>query len=97
MAISGCSSNIQVTKTATAEYKATEPDQVQILMTKPDKPYVEIATVTATDQKPKETAKLHKELRAKAAALGANAVILTDTGIDEDKRMWANGVAVRWN
>ncbi len=96
LTLAGCANNYHITRTSKTEYAATKADQVEILMTKPDRAYSEIATITVTDQKPKETEKMHKELRERAAKLGANAVILTDTGIDADKKMWANGVAVRW-
>jgi hypothetical protein len=57
--------------------------------------------VTASGFAPDETAKMHNAIRTKSAALGANAVILTEEGIIPDpwwgiSRKWATGVAIRY-
>lgn len=91
----GCS-NVQVTKTGKGTYAPTVADQVEILMTKPDRPFEELATISVTGWSTGETAKMHNAMRAKAAPLGATAVILTSTGMDVNGYMWGNGVAVRW-
>lgn len=65
-------------------------------MTVPDRPYTELGTVTTRKWNGSQTAKMHNALRAKTAPLGADAVILTDTGIDANGYMWGNGVAIKY-
>jgi hypothetical protein len=90
----GCAS-IDVTKTAKGFYDPTDPNEVQILKTIPNRPYEELGTITAVKVGAHDTAKMHNAIRAKAAPLGATAVILTQEGIDGKKR-WAIGVAIRY-
>jgi len=90
----GCAS-IEVTKTAKGYYAPTDPDQIEILMTIPDRDFIELASVTTQHWKTKATAKMHNSLRAKCAPLGADAVILGSSGID-GKYFWASGVAIRY-
>ncbi len=87
---------VDVTKTSKGVYKATNPNNVEILMTKPDKPYVELATVSTRQWNPSSTAKMHNALRSKSAPLGADAVILINSGIDYNGYLWSTGVAVRY-
>lgn len=95
----GCA-NVDVTKTAKGHYDATNPNDVEILKTKPDKPYIELGTVTVTGFAPSDVAKMHNAIRAKSAPLGADAVILTDEGMVMDpwagQRRWATGVAIKY-
>jgi hypothetical protein len=99
LVFSGCAS-VDVTKTAKGFYDITDPNDVEILKTRPDKLYVELGTVTVTGFPPKETAKMHNAIRSKSANLGANAVILTDEGMVNQPwaglRRWATGVAIRY-
>jgi hypothetical protein len=90
----GCAS-VDVTKTGKGFYDPTNPNDVDILKTRPDKPYEELGTVTAVKFIATDTAKMHNAIRAKSAPLGATAVIITDEGIDRDYR-WAMGVAIRY-
>lgn len=90
----GCAS-VDVTKTAKGFYDPTNPNEIEILKTIPDKPYEELGTITAVNFLPLDTAKMHNAIRAKSAALGATAVILTQEGIANNKR-WAMGVAIRY-
>lgn len=94
--ISGCAT-VTVTKTAKGYFAPTDPDEVEILMTRPERSYTELATVTTTKWPTAEAAKMHNSLRAKAAPLGANAVILISSGIDPSGHYWASGVAIRYN
>ena len=71
----GCQS-VDITKTAKGFHAPTNPNEVEILMTRPDKAYEELGTINATGFLPSETAKMHNALRAKAAPLGANAVVV---------------------
>ena len=91
----GCAT-VDVTKTARGFFPATTPDNVELLMTKIGRDYVEIATVSTTNWGPSQTAKMHNAIRAKTAALGAHAVLITDSGINDDDKMWTTGVAVRY-
>jgi hypothetical protein len=56
--LAGCA-EVDVTKTAKGFFNRTDPNEVEILKTRPDKPYVELATVTATGFAPSESAKMH--------------------------------------
>jgi hypothetical protein len=91
----GCAGVVDVTKTSKGFYDPTDPNEVEILKTIPGKPYDELGTITAVKFKASNTAKMHNAIRAKAAPLGATAVILTQEGIDGKKR-WAIGVAIRY-
>ena len=95
----GCAS-VDVTKTAKGYYDKTDPNEVEILKTRPERSFEELATVTATGFAPSQSAKMHNAVRAKSAALGANAVILTEEGIIRDGwgagDKWATGVAIRY-
>jgi hypothetical protein len=92
----GCQS-VNVTKTAKGYYDPTKADDVEIVMTVPSKPFTEIATVSTRGWTTDSEAKMHNALRAKCAPLGANAVILRDSGVDYNGYYWANGVAIRFN
>jgi hypothetical protein len=87
---------VDVTKTGKGFYNPTNPNDVEILLTRPEKSFTELGTVTVTGYKTDETAEMHNAIRAKVAPLGANAVILTSQGIQGNK-MWAQGVAIRYN
>jgi len=94
----GCQT-VDVTKTAKGFHAPTKPDDVEILMTKPDRAYEELGSINAVGFQPSETAKMHNALRAKAAPLGANAVILTGTGMVNNGwgiSQYAVGVAIAW-
>lgn len=98
--LAGCAT-VDVTKTAKGFYPATKADDIEILMTRPNREYVELGTISTTKWNPKETAKMHNALRAKTAPLGAQAVIITDSGIVSgpynSQLMWTSGVAVRYD
>lgn len=96
--LTGCQS-VDVTKTSKGFVAPTNPNNIEILMTRPDRPYEELGTINATGFQPSETAKMHNALRAKAAPLGANAVIVTGSGMVNDGwgiKQWVMGVAVHW-
>lgn len=96
--LAGCAT-VDVTKTAKGFYDPTNASDVEILKTRPDKPFVELGTVTATGFAPSESAVMHNAIRDKSAALGATAVILTEEGIIPGGfggRRWATGVAIRY-
>ena len=93
--VSGCAV-VDVTKTATGFYNPTNPNLVQILKTVPDRKYVELGTVSTTGFRLPETAKMHNAIRTKSAALGADAVILTEEGVLPNNSKWATGVAIKF-
>lgn len=95
----GCAS-VDITKTGAGYFGPTDPNQVEILMTVPTKPYVELGTVTVQGFPAKQEAKMHNALRAKASALGASSVIIQDQGMVRRTfgryDRWATGVAIRY-
>lgn len=96
--LAGCAT-VDVTKTGRGFHEATRADDIEILMTRPSEEYIELATVSTTNWKPSETAKMHNALRAKTAPLGAHAVVITGSGIlisNNQQTLWTTGVAVRF-
>lgn len=95
----GCAS-VDVTKTAKGSFDATDPNEVDILLTIPNISFIELGTVTVEGFSPSDTAKMHNAIRAKAAPLGANAVIIKNEGFLPGglwgKVRWATGVAIRF-
>jgi hypothetical protein len=73
-----CGGTVDITKTSSGYFDPTDPAKVQILKTTPDWKYTELGTVDVNGFKPGDTAKMHNAIRAKAAPLGASAVIITD-------------------
>ena len=95
MSLIGCAS-VDVTKTSKGFYNPTNPNEVEILKTRPTRSFEELGTITAVEFDVKETAVMHNEIRNKTAALGANAAILTEEGISPGPKKWATGVAIRY-
>jgi hypothetical protein len=93
--ICGCAT-VYVTKTAKGYFAPTDPDEIEILVIKPERSFTELATVTSTGWAPANIAKMYNSLRSKSAPLGANAVILTYSGIGYGGYYWASGVAIRY-
>ena len=98
--LTGCGT-VEITKTAKGFYNPTDPNQVEILKTLPSRKYTELGIFTATGFMRSETAVMHNAIRAKAAALGANAAVLTEEGFAPTTsggtpQKWANGVALKY-
>ena len=91
----GCQS-VDITKTAKGFHAPTNANDIEIFMTRPDRSYEELGTVIARGFAPSDTAVMHNAIRAKAAPLGASAVVLTGVGIDANGRQYAIGVAIAW-
>lgn len=94
----GCAT-VDVTKTAKGFYSPTRADDVEILMSRPERKYVELGTVSTSNWSPKDTAKMHNAIRAKTAPLGADAVVITDSGIvviRNSPSLWATGFALHF-
>jgi hypothetical protein len=94
MTVAGCQV-VTVTKTAKGYFEPTKADDIQILMTRPDKPYEELATVSTNAWAPGSDASMHNALRAKCAPIGATAVVITSSGVDRGYA-WTSGVAIRY-
>ncbi len=98
--IASCAS-VDVTKTASGFYEPTNANKVEILKTRPERKYVELGTITVTGFDAKDVAKMHNSIRAKAAPLGADAVILTEEGLIPAGfgayTRWATGVAIHYS
>lgn len=88
---------VDVTKTAKGFFEPTNPNDIEIVFTKPTVPYTELGSISASKFAPRETAKMHNALRTKSAPLGANAILLLNQGIDPDGYLWTTGVAIRFN
>jgi len=97
--MTGCAS-VDITKTGSGYYSPTNPNEIEILKTRPDKKYVELGTLTVTGFSSKAVAKMHNAIRSKAAPLGADAVIITDEGVVPagfSYERWATGVAIKYD
>jgi hypothetical protein len=93
--VCGCAS-VHVTKTGKGFFAPTNPDDVEILVLSPqNRHFDEIATVTSSNWDVQDTAKMHNSLRAKCAPMGANAVVLVNSGI-YGEYFWVSGVAIRF-
>ncbi len=96
----GCAS-VDITKTSAGFHNPTNPNEVEILKTRPDRSYEELGTVTVSGFDSDESAKMHNAVRSKASALGAHAVVLTEEGLIPlafgQYERWATGVAIRYN
>jgi len=97
--LAGCAS-VDITKTSSGFYDPTDANTVEVLKTRPERGYEELGLLTVTGFDSAETAKMHNAIRAKAAALGSNAVILTEEGLIPagwgNYHRWATGVAIRY-
>lgn len=96
--MAGCAS-VNVTKTASGYFEPTNPNDVQILKTRPDKKYIELGTLSVEGYDIGEVAKMYNAIRAKAAPLGADAVIITDESVLQsgfEKQRYATGVAIKF-
>jgi len=95
----GCAT-VDITKTSKGFEDPSDPNEIQILKTVPDRKYKELGDVTASGFSSRQTAKMHNAIRAKAAGLGADAVILTDEGLlpgaFATAAKWATGVAIKF-
>jgi hypothetical protein len=94
-----CGATVDVTKTAEGYFPPTNPNNIEIRFTLPHRPYVELGSVTVEGFDISEEAKMHNAIRAKAAALGANAVVIQNQGLTGGGRhpdRWATGVAIRY-
>lgn len=75
--LAGCS-GIETVKLTNQKFPATKAENVQILTTKPDRPYTEIAILKSDKYDSDEEQKLLHKMQKDAAELGADAIIITD-------------------
>jgi len=90
---------VDITQPTSSYYDPTNPNAIEILKTPPSRAYEELGTLTITGFASDETAKMYNAMRAKAAELGANAVIITSDGLMPGGlgyQRWASAVAVRY-
>lgn len=96
----GACASVDITKTAEGFYNPTNANDIEILKTKPDRPYEELGTFTLTGFDSSQTAVMYNAIRAKSATLGANAAIITSEGLNPtgwgNYMRWATGVAIRY-
>lgn len=99
MLLASCAS-VDITKTGSGYYEPTNPNQIEILKTRPEQTYVELGTLTVTGFNSGDVAKMHNAIRKEAAPLGADAVIITEEGMVREGlgsySRWATGVAVKY-
>lgn len=96
--LAGCG-QVNVVKTTNKTFAANIPENVSILMLPPNRSvddFTELASVVTNGWGTNDTAGMHKSLKKKAALLGADAVVLTSTGIDHKGKYWTSGVAIRY-
>lgn len=86
---------INVTKTTNAFYSATNPAHAQIVMTRPDRDFVELATVGVTGINVNDIPRMHGDLKVKAAHLGGDAIVIMNQGIVK-RYIWLTGVVIRY-
>jgi len=99
---SGCSPIVTAVQTGKGSFPSTDPNSVEILKTRPDRPYEELGSLDASGFPVNGVAKLYNALRGKASAFGANAVIITSENVYNDPSDMqgpvraASGVAIRF-
>lgn len=97
--VSGCVGTVTAVQTAKGSFASTNPNEIEILKTRPEKTFIELGSVDASNFGITEVAKMHNALRGKAATLGANAVIITSENVYDNG--WgpvkaASGVAIKY-
>lgn len=98
--LSACGT-VEITKTGRGFHNPTNPNMVEILMTAPKRTYQELGVFQASGFTRRETAVMHNAIRTKAAELGADAALITDTGFAPTSSggtpmLFANGVALKF-
>lgn len=98
LSLASCAT-VDITKTGSGYFSPKSASSVRILKTRPSENYSEIATVDVQGFSPRQTAKMHNAIRAKAGPIGADAVIITDEGILQSGFSvvkYASGVAIKY-
>lgn len=88
--LSGCQS-ADSNKTA-----ATNPAKVVILFGKPPKAYVELGTVSALKTQPVPADTWQEALQKQAAGLGADAIMVDTSTLDNNTTTFVTGTAIRY-
>jgi hypothetical protein len=95
--LTGCKGpKVYISKTGTGGLLPPKsPDAVEVLKSKPDRPYYEVASMYAARFKIKNVFQIPKDLKKDAAVLGADAVLITSEGND-GSRAWASAAAIKY-
>ena len=100
--LAGCFSNyVDATKTAKGFTAPTDPNNIEVLRTKPERHYLELGTLTTSDWALGDTAKMYNALRSRGAEMGADAVLIISSGQNVDPFwgttfMWCSAVAIQY-
>ena len=95
--LTGCSGkSVEVTKTSKGFQPATDPDNVEVLTTLPNRRFIELGTFSTSSWTPSRTAQMHNALRQKAAGLGPDAVVIQSSGVNSRGYLWSTGVAIKY-
>ena len=101
--LGGCGPTVDMTKTGKGFFAPTDADHVEVLATLPKKNFVELATFSTSGWSTSQTAKMHNGIRQKAAGIGANAVVIQNSGINRVRSgfgttgyLWSTGVALHY-
>jgi hypothetical protein len=96
-AAAGCSSTTAV-RTSETKYRSTNWRDVQVLTVRPERSFEEIGSLNTSGWKQKETKALYEDLRKQAAKMGANAVLITESGVSGIKEeQWLRAAAIRYS
>jgi hypothetical protein len=90
----GCTS-VYLHDTTAAHYAKTKPEDVEVLADKPERPYEELGTMSASYFHLSQGSR-DKKLRRQAASLGANALIITSDDWGVSPYRIADAVAIRY-
>jgi hypothetical protein len=94
--VPGCS-NTTAVRTSETRYRSTKWQDVQVLTVRPERSFEEIGTLNTSGWKQKKTKALYEDLRKQAAKMGANAVLITESGVSGIKEeQWLRAAAIRY-
>lgn len=97
--LTGCASTIEVTRTTTDIYMPTRADKVEVIKIPPTRPHKELADISAMQYPNGKSAEMWWDIRIQAAAIGADAVLVTDEQtFRRDFVLYRSvtGVALKW-
>ncbi|MDB6124418.1 MAG: hypothetical protein JWQ71_3411 [Pedosphaera sp.] len=74
----------------------TDPGRVVILFSKPQKSFVELGTVTTLKSQPRERQSWQTVLREQAGAMGADAVLVDTSTLNNSNTPMVTGTGIRY-
>ncbi|MEA5098142.1 MAG: hypothetical protein VB032_06380 [Burkholderiaceae bacterium] len=108
--ISACATSIDVSKIDDAKYQPVSPSQVEVITAQRNvtRPYKEIAILDAEEGGGESYGDMIKQLRERAGAMGAHAIIVTPSSTSrggvfignnyvQGKYKTIHATAIRWN